>query len=221
MAIDWAATGAMLSGIGAIGGGAAIIVAATLGKKAVGDLRREKLTEREIAHAEKALALAYKLQSAISSIRSPVTTGFESQKSREELESLDWFGQQDQRSQERTIYANIFYQRIREFEEDFTEAFAILPTLKAFFGSASEQAMRTIIHARHKVRVYADAHMKDRGKDLGHTRTIESYIWEGAAPEGKDPIADEVKDAVRILEGQMLPILRADEKKLKLEAASA
>lgn len=214
MAVDWAATGSMLSGIGTIGGGIALVIAAVLGRKAVEDIRREKLAEREISHAEKALTIAYQLESAISSIRSPVSTGIESQHSREELIEHDWFQALDPAAQDKTIYTNIFYQRIRSYDEDFKEGYSILPTLKAFFGTEAEAALRTILHARHKVRVYADAYQRDRGNDLDHTRKIQSYIWEGALPGEIDPIGADVEKSMTALEDQLIPIIRANAKRI-------
>jgi len=210
--VDWAATGSMLSGIGTIGGAVALVVAAALGRRAIKDIRHEKITEREINYAERALTSAYKLANAISSIRSPITTGFETQQSRQELEETDWFANLDSESKERTVYSNIFYQRIRSYQDDFNEASLLLPSLKAFFGSETQNALREMIHARHIVRVYADAYIRDRGQNPDHSRTIERHIWEGALPDEIDPIASTCNSSVSKLEEVLLPIIRSDAK---------
>lgn len=210
MPIDWAATGAMLAGIGTVGGSAAIVVAAVLGRKAVEDFRKEKLTEREITHAENILTSAYKLEWATSSIRSPATFGNETRASQEELENHEWFQQLDPELRDRTIQANVFYQRIRSFSDDYDAALAILPVSKAFFGTETEQALRNIVNAKNTVRVYADSYGLDRGQNPEHSRRIEAHIWEGASLDEEDPVQSVMKRSIAVLEGALFPVIRAN-----------
>lgn len=76
-AIDWSATGAMLSGVGALGGAVAVLIAASVGKSTFEAWKRQKIEERRTELAETSLILAYKIQDAMSVIRSPVTMGDE------------------------------------------------------------------------------------------------------------------------------------------------
>lgn len=178
--IDWAATGQMVSGIGTLAGAKAIIVAAIVGRDVVASFRRQKQVERQIEHAERALTTSYQLKEAIGVIRSPLSTSHELASSREELETTDWFSNLENDEKSRTVQANVFYQRIRSFEDTYSSALSILPFVSAYFGKEAEEAFRKLIKARHTVRVYADAFSKDSRADRAFSRTIESYVWEGA-----------------------------------------
>ena len=60
MSTDWAATGAMLAGFGAVINGLAILAVAWVGRKTVQDMRREAMIEKETAFAEQLLGDAYR-----------------------------------------------------------------------------------------------------------------------------------------------------------------
>ena len=212
MPIDWAATGAMLSGFGSLGGGFAILGAAYLGRRAVQDFRKQKTAEKEIDHAERALAAIYKVQSSLSSIRSPMSSAHELGEARAELEETDWFANLSNAQKDRTVQTNVFFQRIRHYQSDYDEALSVMPFVRAYFGDEVEKALRDLIHCRHSVRVYADAYGRDEGHDPDHSRTVESMIWEGAAPGGVDPVAAKANAALAILENALLPVIRSEGK---------
>lgn len=201
----------MISGIGTLAGAAAIVIAALLGRSAVTDFRQQKVAERELQHAEKALAAAYKMQSALSSIRSPLSTGIELSESEDELKDTDWFGGLLDAKKKRVIQSNVFYRRIRTFKEAFDEGIEMLPFVKAFFGEASEMALRDVIHARHTVRVYADAYTDDEGTDPDFSMTVRSNIWESGSATNTDPVKTKVEEAIAVLEGNLLPIIRTSD----------
>ena len=206
---DWAATGEMLSGIGTIGGAVARVVVAFLGRSAVTDFERQRQAERKIEHAEKALTVAYQLQSAIQAIRSPMSTASELEKSREEIEKNDWFNSLADNKKQRAIQANVFYQRIRSFQEFYDAGLSTLPFVKAYFGNDAEKSLRELIRARQSVGVYADAYMRDEGIEPEHTRTVASYIWEGGInPDGLDPIKSKTDAAIEQLESVLLPVIK-------------
>ncbi len=209
MAINWSATGEMLSGLGTTGGAIAIIVAALVGQRAVADFRRQKQIEREIEHAERALAVAYQLEMALSAIRSPMTSGGEESESRSELEKTDWFAGTMEEIQKRIVHSNIFFQRIRRFSAQFDEALAVLPFVKAYFGPEAGKALSDLISTRHSVRVYADAYGDNPGTDLEFQKTIQSYIYEGFAHNGVDPIKNVVDESIAILDRVLIPVIRS------------
>lgn len=212
MSIDWAATGAMLTGWGTLGSAAAIVVAAYFGRQAVQDFRQQKTAEREIEHAERALAAVYRVESSLSSIRSPMSTAHELAEARSELEERPWFAELPERQQDRTVQTNVIYQRIRHYQTDYDDALSVMPFVRAYFGEEVEKALRDLTHCRHSVRVYADAYGRDTGRDQQHSERIESIIWEGAAPGGVDPIASKAKAALSILENALLPVIRSEKK---------
>ena len=212
--VDWAATGQMLSGIGTITGSLAIVVGAILGRKAVTDFRRQKLAEREIEHAEKALAVSYRLQQAASVIRHPMSTAQEIASSREELEQNQWFcDESDNDKKDRLIQSNVFHQRIRYFKEVYDDAISIMPLVKAYFGEEPAAALQNLVHLRHAVRVYANAYANDYGFDADFSIKIRSFIWEGV--EQDDPLASQAKAAINSLERNLLPVIRESARKQK------
>lgn len=212
MSIDWAATGQMLTGIGTIGSGLAIVGAAFLARRAAADFSKQRRAEKRLDHAESALAIAYQLDAAASSLRSPLSTTAELADSEAELSATDWFSDLDDEMRSRTIQSNIFYQRIRATSDVFRKGLDSKPFIKAHFGEEAEAALQDLIAARHKVRVYADAYAKDRGHSADFTKTIESHIWEGAISEGgTDPIQNANKVALEKLEGLLIPIVRGED----------
>ena len=212
--IDWAATGQMLSGVGTIGSAFAILLAGLLGRQAAANFRRQKQAEREIEHAEKALAAAYKIESALSTIRSPLTTGSESSESSAELDEFEWFKMLSDNEKSKKTQSNVFYRRIRYFQDDFDSAIAVLPFVKAYFGNEADRALRDLIHCRHTIRVYADAYARDRMHDHDYSLKIESFIWEGAEVEdGMDPIGKRVRLDLKALEAVLLPVIRSSNEK--------
>lgn len=219
--IDWTATGHMLVGIGTLAGAIAIIVAAILGRDAVTRIRRQKQVERQIEHAEKTLTAAYQLGEAIGVIRSPLSTAQELASAQEELEATDWFSILPSDEQQRVVQANVFYQRIRSFDEIYNAAVSVLPFVKAYFGEEAETAFKKLIHARHTVRVYADAYARDRGNDPKYSQKVESFVWAGAADEGGDPVASEVTNAIGILERHLLPVVRESSASEKVNNVNA
>jgi hypothetical protein len=220
MPIDWAATGAMLTGWGTLGSGLAIVGAAFLGRRALQDVRLQKTAEREIEHAERALTAIYKVESSLSSIRSPMSTAQELAEARAELEGMASFAAMPQRERDRYVQANVFYQRIRFYQADYDEALSVMPFVRAYFGQEVEKALRDLTHCRHMVRVYADAYARDHGRDPNHSEKIESIIWETGAPDiVDDPVASKAKEALKVLEDALLPVIRAETRSKSLAAA--
>ena len=207
---DWAATGQMIGGIGTAAGSIAIVVAAILGRSAVKDFRHQKVIEKQVEQAERALAVAYKLKDAISAIRSPMTMGHESANAREELNKNDWFNALNATEQEKYVQANVFYQRTRMHNGTFDAAFEILPYVKAYFGKNIEDAFREILKNGRSVRIYADAYAWDNGLDRKFTEKIESIIWEGANVDGVDPISKEIEVAIEKIEAILLPKIQIE-----------
>ena len=206
--INWVATGQMLTGLGTWAGAAALLIAAIIGRSAASDFREQKVEARKIEHAEAALSAAYRIRDALHVIRSPLSTGAENADARQEMEKFDWFKNKDDEEQSRIVQANVFYQRIRRYDDDFQSAIEMLPFLKAYFGDVEEGALRDLIRARNAVRIYAESFAQRVYSDRDIQLKIESYIWEGAMPGQEDPIALRVSNSIVILEKSLLPIVR-------------
>lgn len=210
MAIDWAATGAMLTGIGTLASAASIAVAAIVGNKKVNDFTEQRRSERQLEFAESALAVTYRLESVLDAIRSPFSSGGELDLSRKELEDLDWFKAESKQKQDRWVQSNVFIQRIRRFEKDFDEALTLLPFVKAYFGAEVEEALAQLLKARNLVRINAEEYAEDSGSDPEFTKDIRAHIWGSFSSKRPDPIRDLVRPAVELLEKKLGPIIREE-----------
>ena len=203
----------MLSGIGTIGGAAAVLVAAILGSNAFATYRRQKLLERQIEHADSALTSAYKLNMALSTIRSPMSTAGDLVESERALDQENLARMTDDRRR-LMIQANVFFTRANKFTPDFDKAIQSLPFVKAYLGNSAFDALSSIIRAKQTVLVYANAYSDDRGNNPDFRRKIEEHIWEGFGNHGDkpggDPIQRTVNEAIAILEKIALPILRLE-----------
>jgi hypothetical protein len=65
MAIDWAATGSMVAGIGTWAGVAALVWATVKGRQSLREWKQQKALEREMSVAEEVLTASYVIQAAI------------------------------------------------------------------------------------------------------------------------------------------------------------
>lgn len=200
----------MLSGWGTLAGAGALILAAILGKSAVKDFKSQKVLERQIDQAEKALTVAYRLQDAISYLRNPAIFGNELADSREELKDLDWFQRKAEASQDKFVTSNVYYQRMRSQKAVFESAFEILPFVRAHFGKEIFEAFREILKQGRSVTVYANAFANDTGTNPTHTRKIESVLWEGGDIDGKDPLGEKVDESLSLIERELLPKIQLE-----------
>lgn len=108
--IDWGETGAMLSGLGTVGGAVAIVLAAKMGFAA---WRRQKLAERTRDHAETVLKAAYSARRELRYLRSAWMTGGELAAAEERLnaDNPDWRAHMIEEKQKRTITAQAYFLR--------------------------------------------------------------------------------------------------------------
>jgi hypothetical protein len=214
MGIDWSATGGMLSGIGTIGGALAVGVTALLGRSALKDYQAQRQVERRMAHAEALLASAYQLEMALDSIRSPMSTASELDASRQDLEDRNQLSGITKEKSDRFVQANVFYIRAKYFDEQFEEAVRLLPYAAAFFGKEVKDALYSLIHNRHSVRAYADAYAQSLGHDKDFDKKIQAGIWKGFGKVyGEDEITDKTANSISVLEQNLFPIIRPENKK--------
>ena len=205
MPVDWGATGDMLSGIGAISGAVAVGVAAWLGSDALRNFREQKISERQIEHAERTLAITYKLEDALKSLRSPMSTAHELTESEKQLQTQDGFKSMPESELKRFVQANVYYLRIRQSQTTFDEAFEALPYARAYFDREVEQSLRKLVQCRRTVQVYADAYARDRGVDAALDKKISETLWEGY---GDDPMTREIEGAIARTEDRLLKVIR-------------
>jgi hypothetical protein len=221
-AIDWAATGAMLSGWATLIGAFAVIYAAHKGSDTFKQWRRQKSEERRIELAEQVLTLAYKLRRAIEGIRSPAMFEPESSVVYEELRRngvIDDNTPAGHRGILATAQATL--SRTNNNKPLWDSLLDTMPSAKAIFGDEVETALNLIWTQRNRIIVAAQRYARtihDRNaptedameRQIMRNERTEAIIWAGAGENGEDEIAGIIDTSIQTLENALLPVIRAD-----------
>lgn len=220
--VDWAATGAMLSGLGTLIGAGAVIYAAHKGSDTFKQWRRQKNEERRIELAEQVLTLAYKLRRAIESIRSPGMWGVEQDAVYDELRKKGLINDETPLGYVGILAtAQATLSRSDAYKVLWDELLDTMPSAKAIFGNEIEKALDEFWTQRHRVIQgalrYADIVKRPparteegREKQLQRKFDIEAIIRSGGGEDGIDGIGNSIDSAVGAIEEKLLPIIRAD-----------
>jgi hypothetical protein len=207
----------MLSGLGAIAGACAIVVAALLGESALSDYRRQKLVDREIGAAESVLTAGYRALDAVEQMRGRWIPGHESYKAEEVLReagmNLEGMPENEKRAY---VTSRVIYHRAEFFKNDFDAAFEAIPVAKVYFGQETVERLKQFPKARNRMLMSADmlhlasnnSTVQDREFAVGIRRDVF-----GARPDDTDEIRDMTTTAMVELENQLLPKLRAEKDK--------
>lgn len=216
MPIDWAATGSMLGGIGAVGGAIAVGVAAWIGREELSKLRAKKTAERQFEAAESILAAAYNAQDAIAGIRANLMEGFELLSAEDALKKAnEGFDRLDDAEKKGYISRTAIYRRAELYKASFDAVFEVLPLAKIFFDDQVEKYLKDLLLARRRVLVSADMlpdinKMDGWGKeDRDLAVQVRRDIYDGHGNE-EDKVGKMVVEAVSQLNAKLLPMLRAE-----------
>ncbi|MEG8030678.1 hypothetical protein QP179_03295 [Sphingomonas aurantiaca] len=226
--IDWDATGSMLSGLGTIGGAVVVLIAALIGKDTFDTWKRQKLEERKIVLAESALTLAFKLQPAISSIRSPFSLAGEIERAEASLREQDLINDQTPQARVQPLTtAQTALNRIASYAGLIDSLAELRPSVRAIFGSDVEAKLAVFENSIREVRtaafgisrtgraVYPNEQVADQ--DYARAQRFEAKLWEDSVisddgQEAVDPIKKAVADAVTDLEKLFRPYFDATAK---------
>ncbi|HEX7711512.1 MAG TPA: hypothetical protein VF418_11320 [Sphingomonadaceae bacterium] len=216
---DWAGTGAMLSGIGTIGGAIAVLGAAWFGATTFDRWKQQKLAERRIEQAERILTATYKVRRHLSYVRNPAMWGGELAAAEDKLKaSGEWdkAGGEDERRKLTTAQA--YYNRINDAKEARQNLDECLPMARALFSDGLEKAMDRLNRQFWLVQVMVDANLRDRGNlDQDFRKKIDDAIYEGTNPEGEIDVV--INEQVKIIEDICVPVLRMEEPGKALQTA--
>lgn len=230
-AIDWSATGDMLSGLGTVGGAVAVLIAASLGKSTFEAWKRQKIEERRTELAETALILAYKIQDAMSFIRSPVSLGDENDAAERILREQGLVT--DHTGQERLHFlkiAQVILSRINAKASLYDELAELRPRIRAIFNQETEAYLATLWAETAKVRGAAVSYAHSgRGhyrteeqaeQAMERSRSLEAKFWEDSeiGDDGElveDAIKKAVGEAVGALSATFRPHLDIEIKRAK------
>jgi hypothetical protein len=219
--VDWSATGDMLSGIGTVAGAAFVLIAARIGRDTFEGWKRQKIEERRSNLAEQVLTLSYRLQEALSVIRSPLRLHEESKAAEEKLREQGMVTQQTtDRQIQMLLTAQSTLTRISDYAEAFDQLSTVRPLMRAVFGQPLTAHLETIVGARNKVRAAAHsyaatarpmrAHPLVNQQEYAEQRLFEDILWEGAEFDDStglenDRIKRDVAAAVIALEAAFRP----------------
>jgi len=212
MTTDWAATGAMLQGIGTIGGALAVIGAAWFGASTFKRWRQQKLSERRIEQAERILTATYKVRRQLSYVRSPAMWGNELAAAEEKLkENGQWEQAVGENEQRKLTTTQAYYTRIFAAKDDRQALDECLPMARALFGEELEQAMDKLNRVFWSVQVMVDANHRDKQHaDNDFREKIESAIWEGYPSPEENELDQTIKEQVKAIEDICVPVLRLE-----------
>jgi hypothetical protein len=210
--IDWAATGAMIQGLGTVAGVGAVIWAAREGRSTFGEWRKQKITERKQAQAERILTATYKAQRALASVRTSTMWSHELSVAEATISEEDWWKSKppSHRSRLNTTYA--YYNRLDRTKTEQLELEQCFPMARALFGEELEQSIMELHRQFWDLRVDADSYSNDEDvRDTDFSDKIKRALWGGPSREGKvNEVSDAIAKSVATIERICLPVLRDD-----------
>ena len=207
--IDWSATGAMLSGWGAIGGAVAVLIAAGVARNTFDDWKKQKVTERLLDHAEKIVTSAYQAKYALQAVRSFIMWGHENERAKEQLMETAYYNSQPQQKQKRMEYAQAYRNRIREQAEVRGNLLDLMVFAKAHWDDELEQALGDLAQKFWIIQCSADEWQdtepnEHNGDDISRMRAV--FVTEAG---GADSVMNlNIANAIATIERKCLPVLR-------------
>lgn len=220
---DWAATGAMLQGIGTIGGAAAVIGAAWFGASTFDRWRKQKLAERRIEQAERILTATYKVRRQLSFVRSPAMWANELNAAEVKLkETGEWDKAGGDNERKKLTTAQAYYTRIFRAKDDREALDECLPMARALFGEELEQALDKLNRQFWTVQVAVDAILRDRQElNRPFREKMDRVIWEGVPGDDEENEVDKtIKEQVKTIEEICVPVLRLESGGKPLQAVA-
>lgn len=210
--IDWAVTGAMLQGLGTIGGVGAVIWAAHKGASTFDSWRRQKIAERKQEQAERILTATYKCRRALEYVRGRILWGHETHAAEKQMQEADGWAAQTKERQGRLVTAQAYYNRINAVKAERDELDQCLPMARALFGEELEQALEKLNHQFWIVQLNVDSYVDDEnGTDKDFTKQVRRAM---SAVEPRDGEVNEVTQvmeaSVQTIERICLPVLRLE-----------
>lgn len=210
MTVDWAATGAMLQGIGTLVGAVAVIAAAIIGGTTFKSWRRQQVAGRKLFQAERILEASYKARRALKFVRGPMIWGHELAAAEEKLKDDPQWGMQLEAKQKRLITAQAYFNRLHRVREEAAALDECLPMARALFGEDLEKAIESLRHQFWVVEVDAEAYIDDDGSDQNFTKKIRRALYDIKPAEGEvNEVTDKIEAAMATIEATCLPVLRS------------
>lgn len=214
--IDWDATGSMLSGIGAIVGAIAVLVAAAVARISINQFRAQKITERLVEHAERILTATYKAHYALDHIRGRLLWAGELEAAEKKLREADAItGKTDERDK-RMISAQVYIDRLDRMNDDKALLVDVMPTARALWGKELEAEIQKLHHQFWLIECYATELVDTDDRD---SQVVLRRLLGGTCAKDDDELSVEVRRVTSAIEERCLPVLRADSPDMEAVAA--
>jgi hypothetical protein len=185
----------------------AIVGAAFFGLRTFNRWRNERIEERRIELAERALGLIFEVQEIFDYVRNPISWAGEGRtRERSANETSDQAKNRDSDyiPFERMTYSKEYFDRVR----------VAVPSVRAVFGKETADTLNEIRRLHAEVIFAARTHVRNQQYTgvLSEARQksmdrIEAILWKGS--EDPDPVDVRIAEAVASAEKRLLPVLRA------------
>lgn len=207
MNIDWMALGSIIQGIGTLFGALMVYCTAQNGLSA---WKTQRLAERNRDQAEVILHATYSARRALQYIRSPFMSNGEMDVSAKQRDILEptWRDEHSKEMQNRIIVSNVYFIRIEQHSNARSRLLDCQPMARALFGEELEKAIQMLEKQFHAVRLYADAHIRDRDeRDQEFTSKIRHALYDFGEPDGNE-VSAAIAASVKTIEQICVPYLR-------------
>lgn len=206
-AIDWSATGAMLSGWGTLLGVGAVLWAANKAANTFHAWKKQKVAERKFELAEKILTATYHANEALNFVRHAATFGHELDEARKTVEAFEGWAGMPKARQERLVLAQSKFIRLRNTKDRQDALIDCLPMAEALFDLELEQAITTLHHQFWCFQVDLEAYVDDEGLDAEFTKQIRGAIWK-VAKNVDEAINKATNESIATIKKHCLPMMR-------------
>lgn len=205
VAIDWNATGSMISGIGTLIGATAVLGAVWVGRATLETWKAQKIKDRRMEAAKCILTLAYRIRSAFTSVRGRGVLEYETKAAEEKLyDNLPDWRSKEVNQQRRMTEGQVILNRLHSHEDDWQEILVQKPLALALFGTDVENDLHSFWSHYVAVEIAASSYGED-GMENQSERALRRDIFGGT----DDELDTDVEAAIASLETRLLPILSA------------
>jgi len=210
MAIDWAVTGAALSGWGSILSAAAIAWAAHKAANTFDDWKQRRATEREEEHAQRCLVAAYQVAEAFQAVRSALLHGFELDRARVRLSGDPRWKELTEKQRSRHVNGQVYFDRLAHFSERFDRLAECGPLARALFGKEVEEALGELGRQHWILTVEVEAYIHDVEAPSADPEFAQRVLrnlndWKC---EGDGQISAAIRESLKVIEAKLLPVLK-------------
>lgn len=206
-AVDWGGTGDYLSGIGTFVGAVAVVVTAFKAANTFNEWKTQKLGEKRIDLAERALTATYAAKDALEYARNPLSDGQELAKAEQDAQTTQSWHEMDGPARKRYAEALVRFNRLKTGSTSRKALVEVMPSAKAFFGDKLYNALSDFHNQFNVLETYlvdyADGEMLE---DKDYAKEIREAMYRGHRDD--NIISKVVKKALSEIEAECFPALR-------------